>query len=434
MRYLSPKHTLLNSRSGFTLIELLMVVTIMSAVAWMSLGVVNNNMDQVRFDDTKNRLETIKRAIIGDTSRTINGQSEIRGYVADMGELPLHLQALLQKNYCAGFPQINNKADCEAAATNAWVVQGGYCTNHTATNPTTCSSASPIGTWMAGYSYDSKYNLWTGWNGPYLTAKELRDYPKFRDGWGNENTTSANNFGWKVTSGTDFTIQSYGKDGVASTTGVSFYEADYPPSATSPYHPLITKNEYTNIITGEGATATAEDGKNGIIINFGTPEPCWGCWEGSAYGSTTNRKDCELVPTNRWRPKIGVGDPTICTGSSPPVIGVWLQATPQSEDICMRVAYRAAGIITTIDSAGNDINNSVDNTFTWDGSRQRLTFIFKDKQTLPMGILAYNLFEYDTATTPKCSETALFQVENNYWTPFTIVPKTSTTPLIWKLQ
>lgn len=194
---------------GFTLLELLLVVTILSAVAWMSLAMVGNDADQVRFEDTRNRLQAIRRAIIGDTSRTINGQPEIRGYVADMGRLPANLNEL--------------------------IAQG----------------TQPV------YRNYTTYGLWAGWNGPYLRATEVVGSARFQDGWGNRDGSS--NFGWKNYSTSaptgDLTIQSYGRDGVAA--GADPYDADFPPAG----QPIIHGNEYLVKITG------------GLQANFGSGLP-----------------------------------------------------------------------------------------------------------------------------------------------------------------
>lgn len=214
---------------GFTLLELLMVVAIMSAVAWMSLGLVNNNTDQVRFEDTRNRLQAIRRGIIGDISRTLNGRPEIRGYVADMGELPDDLNALIAREYCRNDPAKPTSTGC-----TDWVSQPAY-------------------------SYNATYGLWSGWNGPYLPAAELVGYARFQDGWGNNDGTS--NFGWNfppVSSTGDLTVQSRGRDGEPEGSGE--YEADYPPDN----QPIIRGGEYRVLVTDSG-------GNGGLRVDFGSP-------------------------------------------------------------------------------------------------------------------------------------------------------------------
>jgi len=223
---------LLSNQRGMTLLELLLVVSIISAVAWMSIGMVSNNTQQVRFDDTRNRMHAIKFAIIGDTSRTINGHSEIRGYVADTGELPANLNALLSKDYCSD-PQYTTQTDCTTAAA----------------------------TWHVGqaYAYVATYGIWSGWNGPYLNASAMVGYSRYSDGWGNDD--GSNTFGWSydlTTTPGALTVQSLGMDGAP---GGSDYEGDYPPSTAAP---LITATEYRTLITDSA-------GGGGITIDFGSP-------------------------------------------------------------------------------------------------------------------------------------------------------------------
>lgn len=425
---------------GFTLLELLLVIMILSAVAWMSMSYVDNNSNQVRFEDTRNRLEIIKRAIIGDISRTINGQPEIRGYVADLGNLPPSIQALIEKDYCQGYPEMTAPVACTTAG-GAWIEQGEYCTDHISADDATCVAAGK--TWIDEYIFDSDYNLWTGWNGPYLNAKELANYSKFRDGWGNVATAATpamNNFGWVVTVADDFTIKSVGVDSIedASGGGTSTYELDYP--YTTGITPLVEENQYTVTITNEG-TVSAGDGLGSITVDFGTPEPCWGCWDGtaSAYITTSpaDRAACEAVSTQNWRPILGVNDPTACTTTpyNPPTSynGVWLQTATPTDEICIKAAYRDNGELLTYASVDSSINTKAESTFTWDGSRQQLNFVFPDDTKLPMGVLSYNIYEYNSTLTPPCTA-AEFQKENTSWSILTVVPGISTTPLIWKLQ
>lgn len=246
----------MRNERGLTLLELLMVVTILSAVAWMSLGLVSNNADQVRFEDTRNRLQAIRRAIVGDTSRTLNGQPELRGYVADMGNLPADLNEL--------------------------IAQG--------TQP--------------DYGYDPTYGLWAGWNGPYLAAAELLGSPRFQDGWGRNDGSS--NFGWRYVTDPsgDLTIQSYGRDGEPGGTGD--YEADYPPG-----QPYIAANAYRLSITDEGPTTAPGDGRGGLWVAFGTPPPCWLCSD----ATSSNRKDC-VAAGHTWGPVHTAAAPATCTGGA----------------------------------------------------------------------------------------------------------------------
>jgi type II secretory pathway pseudopilin PulG len=212
-----------------TLLELILVVTILAAVALMTVSQVTDNTSQVRFEDTKQRLEQIREAIIGDTSRTLNGQPEIRGYVADMGSLPEDLDALLIK---------------------------------------------PVG--QPRYQPDEEdTGLWAGWNGPYLRASPGSAPPEFLDGWGNE---------WQYERVEEdgllkVKVWSRGLDNMDNETDGSVYEKDFPPTG---HKTLIRANQHSVLLTDRW-------GKGGITLDFGSPAACWRC----SNAVDADRQACE---------------------------------------------------------------------------------------------------------------------------------------------
>ena len=195
---------------GFTLLELLVVVFILSAIAFSIVSLTDQVDLQLRFDDTKGRLENIRRAVVIDSSITVGGSPVISGFAADMGRLPDSLQELV-----------------EQGALPAW-------------------------------QYDATVEQWAGWRGPYLDVlpESLTGLKAFRDGWGNTHpipATDALFFGWNFTvdqvAGL-LTIQSYGGDGVADGApgaGGDVYDADYPPS---PPAPLVNQVDYQVNVKG----------------------------------------------------------------------------------------------------------------------------------------------------------------------------------------
>ena len=392
--------------SGFTLLELLLVVTILSAVAWMSLGVVTNNNDQIRFEDTRNRLQAIRRAIIGDTSRTVNGGPEIRGYVADMGRLPQSLQALIAQDYCPGEPDKTTSATCSGTMVE-----------------------------QPSVSIDSSTGLKIGWNGPYLKHETLRvaDYPKFPDGWGNSSSTT-NNFGWgfqfPYTDPTDgqvhLLVKSLGRDGAV---GGSEYDADYPDITLPGVQPqpgerLISDGEYRVLITNSG-TAAQGDGVGGITINFGAPNSCWVCSGDPATNIT--RSACESAGY-KWRPVQAAVDSATCTSGS----GVW----QPTENLCLAVAYRNGSLTTPFVSV---IHSYDAESVTWDGTQIALSFVFEDETAptydentyLPMGTAALRIYQLLSATS--CSlETIPAGAE--YWQHFLVIPGVSISPIPVSVQ
>lgn len=163
----------------------------MGMLALATTAMVDNADEQQRFETTRTRLQQIKTAIIGDTSRTLNGEPMISGFVADMGRLPANIQELVE-------------LPSEGMEWKARVIT---------------HSGVEVG------------QLYGGWRGPYLDvmpSSEISAVRAFRDGWGNPVVAGhESNFGWNVISGVNaLSIQSYGSDGRVGGTGV--YEVDYP--------------------------------------------------------------------------------------------------------------------------------------------------------------------------------------------------------------
>lgn len=181
--------TMRSDRRGFTLIELLLVVFILALLAASTSSIVDDAHDQARYDETRNRLDQIRTAIVGPDDLT----APVAGYVADMGAPPTSLRDLL----------LNPNAP------------GGL------------------------YVVDPNTGVGAGWRGPYLraaprSADGALEYP---DGFGNpDQVVNDANFGWRLDrSGDDLhptrtlgaldvSVTSRGADGVLD------YVADAPTS------------------------------------------------------------------------------------------------------------------------------------------------------------------------------------------------------------
>lgn len=182
--------------AGFTLIELLVVVAILSAASLLAFGIVTEDHAQIRYDDTRLRLQSLRQAMLGQVGPA--GPDSIGGFVADNGDLPSDLATLLQPGNLLAQGVLSPLFDPQ---------------------PDTASCASNGGeTTLA----DSGALLVKGHRGDYLGGLAFNGH--FRDGWGNVDSngaTDALNFGWSL-GGTNpaLTVSSLGTDNVAG--GVDF--------------------------------------------------------------------------------------------------------------------------------------------------------------------------------------------------------------------
>lgn len=180
------------NQHGFTLLELIVVVGVLGLITAMATDFMVNQTNQQRFDTTKLRLEQIRYAIIGDSSRSLNGQPVFSGYIADTGEVPTQLRQLVSNaEYCTTDITKTTEADCGSAD---W---------HEA----------PV-----------------GWKGPYLPVSGIND--DFSDGWGNNDPY---NYGWSYSApgaGLDILITSLGLDGSVGTSSSNSIDQAYESDAS----------------------------------------------------------------------------------------------------------------------------------------------------------------------------------------------------------
>lgn len=178
--------------AGFTLIELLLVIIILAAIAGAAVATLETATGdaRVRDEDTRNRLERLRTAILGP-----EGATTPQGFVADVGRLPLTVRELIAP----------------------------------ATPP-------------------------AGWRGPYLRTlpNPVTGALEFPDGWGN--TSADGNDGWSlpapVTSG-DLPLQSLGSDRAPGQTPPGDpFAADLPAAAT----PLIGASDWLIPVAGKSIT------------------------------------------------------------------------------------------------------------------------------------------------------------------------------------
>jgi hypothetical protein len=288
----------------------------MTLLAGVAIRETNSLSFQVRYEQTRERLERIREAILGNPRQIINGQQAVSGFVADMGRLPVDLHELLEAQYCRPDREINrtnNPTDADTVCnTNygigSWIsnapFKNGSCVNNVYTTQADCENNNSQ--WIP---------LGFGWHGPYLNVSDSpADDDVFPDGWGRlASDKSDQNYGWRLTSGFEvntapphpintnrMVIQSYGKD--HQIYGVD-YDADYPnnrysidnsPPYTQPA-PLIDQEDWLVDISGGIEVSLLKPNSAAIpIVSFCT-DP-----------SKTTKADCETpdpatsAPYGNW--------------------------------------------------------------------------------------------------------------------------------------
>jgi prepilin-type N-terminal cleavage/methylation domain-containing protein len=429
---------------GFTLIEMTVVLLLITLLASVAIRETNSLSFQVRYEQTQERLERIREAILGNPRQIINGQQAISGFVADMGRLPENLHELLEQNFCSDRKH-PTKTACENAG-KTWNVQTDWQPHSTS-------------------------GLWYGWRGPYLNISgSALDDDAFVDGWGRLISDKTDqNYGWRVEAGLELNtpaphptsskrmvIQSYGKDHKAD--GAD-YDADYPSNRYSiddtipfthpaplidqedwlvdisggisisfikPYnpHPIVsrcsdptksTKSDCTSPEIWYGGCDQAgyynktscEELGNWFSCSDGTNTPRLTCesagkiWYGEGYGcadqSKTTKADCEAV-TKVWRSCTDNGTITeknACDVQNEIWFGDTIYTIPLSgpysnystKNICMVIFYRANGTLNRASSSSVTIEEN--------GSYQELRFSNFDTSPIPIGKNAIGIYEYD---------------------------------------
>ncbi len=95
-----PKTTTGKGQSGFTLVEIVVVIAVISILASMAVPFASKMLDSARETSTRQRMQDINKAIVGDPA------TGTYGFVGDMGRLPTGTAttALTQLNTRAAQP------------------------------------------------------------------------------------------------------------------------------------------------------------------------------------------------------------------------------------------------------------------------------------------------------------------------------------------
>lgn len=274
-----------SSETGFTLVEMTVVLLLITLLASVAMRETAELGFQTRYEQTRERLDMIKQAILGNPKQIINGQQAVSGFVADMGRLPDNLRDLLQMGFCvtAGATNPPLPAQIVIAAKNPNACTGTNewrWTNYPCTDGVSGFAACTGGhVWLAK-QVDVTLNtgLNFGWNGSYLSVSgNPTDSDVLTDGWGRlaqgycsridytdqtscvsngyvwVTDTSDYNYGWYFDSLTypnsQLIIQSYGKNHEYA--GSDYYDADYPPIPVGqPPQPVVKNQDWLVDISG----------------------------------------------------------------------------------------------------------------------------------------------------------------------------------------
>ncbi len=191
----------IRKKNGFTLIELVLVIVIISVLAAVAANMMQQPVDEERFNATIAEMNNIKTAVIGNPSLISNQVRTSFGYVGDMGNLPGSLDDLAKK--------------------------GG----------------------QPAFTIDAATGIGMGWNGPYISqefSEETDGYKK--DAWGIEYQYSQAS-GTIISAGSDRTFGSgsgYAQD-ITKTITQSEYLADISGAIKDSSGSPITNSSWVNI-------------------------------------------------------------------------------------------------------------------------------------------------------------------------------------------
>lgn len=145
----------LRDQRGFTLIEIIIILILLGVIAGVAIPRYVDLASAGRRNATQERINNIRRAIMGDPTASVGGHFSYAGFRGDLNQLPSPLSQLTTQG-----------------ALPAW-------------------------------------NTFTrrGWNGPYIDPAQVND------GWGNPITIGS--FDANGVNGRTFTLRSAGPDGIA---------------------------------------------------------------------------------------------------------------------------------------------------------------------------------------------------------------------------
>ena len=151
----TPGETNWQHPDAFTLIEIILILVLLGVIAGIAIPRYVDLTGAGKRNVTQERMNSIRRAIMGDPTVVAGGQFSYAGFRGDVNQLPSPLSQLTTQGALASWNKFTR----------------------------------------------------SGWNGPYVDAAQLND------GWGNSITIG--NFDASGVNGRTFTLRSAGPDGIA---------------------------------------------------------------------------------------------------------------------------------------------------------------------------------------------------------------------------
>ena len=227
---------------GFTLLELLVVVLLMSAMAWMALGIVTDNTSQIRFEDTRNRLAAIRQAVAGNIQPSAPENGMPSSFVTDNGRLPDNIDSIVFRpaSNWDGFKLVEPVFDPTPGAGGVSDESGDEIN---LTQPEQKLPKGHRGAYLNGVPVGGKYR--DGWGTDRSASATITECPSVPGSPATFSDDDNNNHGWCVTSYNEgFYVDSYGMDGVDGDLTGSEYEFDMAMS------PPVLRDDWTVDISG----------------------------------------------------------------------------------------------------------------------------------------------------------------------------------------
>jgi prepilin-type N-terminal cleavage/methylation domain-containing protein len=94
---MNSRHCAGRDQLGFTLIELVIIIVVLGILAAVAVPRFADITDSSKINATKQELNNLKKAIVGDPSVTAGGEFVDRGFEGDVGFLPQRLADLADK-------------------------------------------------------------------------------------------------------------------------------------------------------------------------------------------------------------------------------------------------------------------------------------------------------------------------------------------------